>query len=130
MTNRREFLQGSLAASLLTLNPGFAVALDALGASQSLPLHKVLFDVRDAASLRFARAFAGQGVATQSLPGGNLSQLWRNELAEVWAHAPSPLAGYTDANVLFCLEQLGRQHGLRVRHSQDMGRGYVSWLVG
>jgi hypothetical protein len=129
MTNRREFLQGSFAASLLTLSPDLVVALDALGATQCLPLHKVLFDARDAASLRFARTFAEQGVATLELPNGNLTQLWRNELAGVWARAPAPLAGYTDANVLFCLEQLGRQHGLRVRHREDVGRGYVSWLV-
>lgn len=130
MTNRREFMQGSLAASLLTLSPGLDAAFDSLGASHSLPLHKVLFDARDAASLQFARAFAEQGVATYGLPNGNVTQLWRNELAALWTQAPAPLAGFTDANVLFCLEQLGRQYGLGVRHREDAGHGYVSWVVG
>ena len=123
MANRREFMQGSLAASLLTLNPGLVAALDSLSASHPLALHKVLFDARDAASLQFARAFEGQGIATYALPNANLTQFWRNELTALWAHAPAPLAGFTDTNVLFCLEQHGRQYGLRVRPVENMGRG-------
>ncbi|MGV3590348.1 MAG: hypothetical protein ACO1PZ_01585 [Gammaproteobacteria bacterium] len=129
MTNRREFMQGSLAASLLTLSPGFVAARDTPGASHSPPLYKVLFDARDAASREFARAFAEQGIATYALRRGNLTQLWRSELAAVWAQAPVPLAGFTDANVLFCLEQLGRQYGLRVRQRDAQASGLVAWVM-
>lgn len=129
MTNRRDFIQGSVAASLLTLSPGFEAALDKPGASHPLPLHKVLFDARDVASREFARAFAEQGIATYALPNGNLTQLWRSELAAVWAQAPAPLVGFTDANVLFCLEQLGRQYGLRVRQRDVQASGLVAWVL-
>lgn len=129
MTNRRDFMQGSLAASLLALSPGFVAALDMLNAPHSLPLHKVLFDARDAASREFMRAFAEQGIAAYALPNGNLTRIWRNELAAVWARAPAPLAGFTDANVLFCLEQLGRQYGLRVRRRDAQASGLVIWLL-
>lgn len=129
MTNRRNFIQGSLAASLMTLSPGFVAALDTLGAPQFLPFHKVLFDARDAASREFARVFAEQGIAAYALPDGNLTPLWRSELAAVWAQAPAPLVGFTDANVLFCLEQLGRQYGLRVRQRDVQASGLVAWVM-
>ncbi|HEY0961858.1 MAG TPA: hypothetical protein VGE69_05830 [Pseudomonadales bacterium] len=130
MTNRREFMLGSFAASLLTLSPGLVSALDALSTSHPLPLHKVLFDARDAASTQFALAFAERGIAVHELSSGNLTQLWRNELVNAWAHTPAPLAGFTDANVLFCLEQLGRQYGLRVRQRDVQASGMVAWLLG
>lgn len=126
MTNRREFLHGSLAASLLTLSPG----LRASGAMpRELPLYKILFDARDTASVRFAADCAAQGLATHALRDAKLTAFWRDELAAVWAQHPAPLAGFTDANVLFCLEQFGRQYGLRVRQRETQDSGLVVWSI-
>jgi hypothetical protein len=128
MANRREFLQGSVAASMLVLSPGLLAAVESLNPSQ--PLYKVLFDARREESVRFADAFAGQGIATHGLKnGGDITPFWRNELAALWARSPVPVAGLTDASVLFCLEQLGRQHGMRVLHREAQASGLVAWVV-
>ena len=127
MANRREFLQGSVAAPMLVLLPGLAAAVESL--NPSLPLHKVLFDARHGASLRFAQAFAEQGVATHGLRNGDITPFWRNELAAVWARTPAPIAGLTDAAALFCLEQLAPQHGLRVLHREQAADGLLAWVV-
>lgn len=129
MANRREFLQGSVAASLLAFPPGLLAALASRSDPALPPLYKVLADARHEASLRFADAFAGEGVAVYRMANGNLTRFWRNELAAVWARSPAPVAGLTDASVLFCLEQLGWQHGLRVLHREERESGLVAWVV-
>jgi len=129
MTNRRTFLQGSMAASLLTLSPALLAAVESLDVSRSRPLYKLLFDVRSDASRRIADRFAADGVATYELRDGDVTHFWRSELAAVWAQAPVPVAGATDASVLFCLEQLGRQYGLRVIHRESHESGLVLWIV-
>jgi hypothetical protein len=128
MANRREFLQGSAAAAMLVLSPALLAAVDTLNARQSLPLYKVLFDARHAASQRFAAVFAEQGIATYGLPKGDITPFWRNELAAVWASSPAPIAGLTDGSVLFCLEQLGPQFGVRVLHREPQA-GLIAWVV-
>ncbi len=128
MANRREFLQGSVAASMLVLSPGLLAAVESLNAS--LPLHTVLFDARHEASVRFAAAFAEQGIRTCAVgKGGDITPFWRDELSAVWARSPAPIAGLTDASVLFCLEQLGPQYGLRVLHREIQASGLVAWVV-
>jgi hypothetical protein len=128
MANRREFLQGSVAASMLVLSPALLAAVRSL--NDSLPLHKVLFDARYEASVCFAAAFAERGVSTYALNNGNITQFWRNELATVWMSSPAPVAGLTDVSVLFCLEQLGPQYGLRVVHREvQASSGLVAWVV-
>jgi hypothetical protein len=127
MANRREFLQGSVAASLLVLSPGLEAALESL--NESLPLYKVLLDARHGASAQFAAVFAKQGVPSHALKNGDITPFWRNELAAVWAKSPAPVAGLTDASVLFCLEQLGPQYGLRVLHRETQQSGLVAWVV-
>lgn len=128
MANRREFLQGSVAASMLVLSPGLLAAVESL--NESLPLHAVLFDARHETSVRFAAAFAEQGIRTCALKnGGDVTPFWRHELSSVWAQSPAPVAGLTDASVLFCLEQLGPQYGLRVVHRDMQPSGLVAWIV-
>ncbi len=125
MANRREFLQATLAASALA-----AIPLSALAeAAKSLPVHTVLFDQRFADSVLFAAEFAGQGIATYGMPKGDITPFWRNELSTVWAETPASIAGLTDESALFCLEQLGRQHGLRVLHREAQPSGLVAWVV-
>ena len=130
MANRREFLQGSIAVSMLALSPDLLAALRELSTAHSPALYKVLFDARVDASRVFASAFAEQGVATQGLRNGDITPFWRDELAAVWMRAPAAVAGLTDVGVLFCLEQLGRQHGLRVLHREQQASGLVAWVVG
>lgn len=124
MTNRREVLQ--CAAALLALSPGLLAAVES---REQIPLYKVLFDPRDGASTRFAAAFAEQGVGTFALKNGDITQFWRDELAPLWAGRAAPLAGLTDANILFCLEQLGRQFGMRVLQRDAQASGLVAWVI-
>jgi hypothetical protein len=129
MPNRRIFVQRSVSVLMLAASPGLRAAVESLDNPPALPLHKVLFDARDEASSRFAAAFAQQGVEVYAVKNGDITPFWRNELAAVWARSPVPVAGLTDANVLFCLEQLGRQHGLRVVHREARDEGMVAWVV-
>ncbi|MEY4641188.1 MAG: hypothetical protein RLZZ227_1182 [Pseudomonadota bacterium] len=129
MANRRELLRGSAAVVMLASSPALMAAIDTLTRPESAPLYKVLFDARHDASQRFAAAFAEQGVAMYALPNGDITPFWRNELAFVWAAAPAPIAGLTDASVLFCLEQLAPQFGLRVLHREARSAGLVAWVL-
>jgi hypothetical protein len=128
MANRREFLQGSVAASMLAFSSAL-LSVETRGTAESLPLYKVLFDAGNDSSRRFADAFAQQGIATYALPKGDITPFWRNELAAVWAVSPAPIAGLTDASVLFCLEQLGHQYGLRVLQREAQAEGLVAWVI-
>jgi len=129
MAQRREFLQGSIAAALCALSPTLWAASTKLNSPVFPPLYKVLFDARHAASRRFAAAFTEQGVAAYGLPNGDITPFWRDELAALWAHRPAALAGLTDESVLFCLEQLGRQYGMRVQYREAQSVGLVAWVL-
>jgi uncharacterized protein YcsI (UPF0317 family) len=124
MANRREFLQGSAVLSVLAMFPARAL----LDASAMASPYKVLVDPRHGASVAFGAAMAERGVAVHHLNKGDVTSLWRNELAAVWRERPVALAGVTDVAPLFCLEQLGRQYGLRVVHREAQG-DLVAWVL-
>lgn len=112
MANRREFLQGS---GLALLMPGAASAIaPALGGSLAREdIYKVVFDTRHASSVAYASRASAHGLPIHGM-NGDITAFWYHELDAVWKTQPRAVAGMTEHGPLFCLEQLGFAHGMRV----------------
>lgn len=108
MPSRRELLKAGLAASALPLaaSAGFA-------GSAPVPLYKVLYDTRFAASVVFAERAAARGLAVLGMDG-DVTRVWYHDLYHRWRQAPAAIAGLTAHGALFCLERLAWDQGLRV----------------
>jgi len=113
MTNRREFLQIGITATAWPLAPTAVRAAAQAPAADPLPLYKVVYDERFAASIAFAERAAVLGLVTHAI-AGDVTRLWYEELYHRWKEGPVALAGLTAHGAMFCLEHLGRDHGLRV----------------
>ena len=111
MTNRREFLQVGLAASALpvTARAGFA----AEPSMATVPLYKVLYDTRFAASIAFARRAVARGLVVHPM-GGDMTRFWYDDLYHQWQKGPTAIAGLTAHGALFCLERLAWDQRMRV----------------
>ncbi len=98
--------------------------------ADSRPRHfgSVLFDSRYGASRAFGAAAARSGHATAALRG-DVTGLWLSHLDPHWAGGGGAVAGMTTAASLFCLEQMAKDHWLRVvvridhRRSSSIGAG-------
>lgn len=125
MIARRTFVQGSLAAVALATG-------NSLPASAASPGHaiaryfKVLFDPRQADSLRFAAAIRELGAIPQAT-GANVTDLWAQELLPRWRKSPAAIAGMTLYPAFFALQMMARDVGMRVAYRADhhFRDGYV-----
>jgi hypothetical protein len=117
MTNRREFLQIGVAASALPLAVQAARGSDTFGsresAARAVPLYKVVYDVRFAESVAFARRVAAQGVAVHAIEG-DMTRFWYDDLYHRWQRGPAAIAGLTAHGAMFCLERLALDQRMRV----------------
>jgi hypothetical protein len=112
--NRRKFLSSSAAASL---------CLGAFGVCAVSPREApvsprwVLFDSRFAQCRNFGSAAAATGQPTIAFHG-DVTHVWRSRLLPYWdargRSGGEAVAGYTTSSGLFCLEQLAKDHWLRV----------------
>jgi hypothetical protein len=111
MANRRDVLKAgaALPAASLVAAP-FARAL---GAGQSLPLERFVFDVRFAESGAIAEHAERLGVRLSPI-ADDLMTLWYDELDLEWRKAPMALAGVTLADALFVLETFALDRGMHV----------------
>jgi hypothetical protein len=107
MTNRREILQAA-AVSV------FARGARAGGRPAGSRLHAVLIDRRHAEARTLGADLTGRGAPVYALPDGDITQLWLHQIDPAWRQKPVPVAGLTERPALFCLEQLGFTHRLRV----------------
>lgn len=108
MANRREFLQMGIAASALPVSTGLMLpntSSTAENISPSIPIYKVIFDNRYAVARVFAKDTENAGGKTYGIDG-DITSLWYHDLRHRWKKGPAAIAGLTDANALFCLEQL------------------------
>ena len=108
MANRREFLQMGIAASALPISAGLMLPNKSLAAENifpSIPIYKVIFDNRYAVARVFAKDIENAGGKTYGIDG-DVTSLWYHDLHHRWKKGPAAIAGLTDANALFCLEQL------------------------
>ena len=144
MIFRRDFLVLGLAAGAasLLLPTRFAAAVD-VPAVMRLPLFRLIHDARQACSLAHARELGTQLMGLAHNAGqhdyllravhGDVTRFWYDELQPVWQQWRVAVAGTTSHDVLFCLEQLARDHQLRVlwrkQHVVEAGLPLVSWLI-
>jgi hypothetical protein len=110
MTSRREFLQIGITATAWPLAANVA---GAAAAGDTLPLYKVVYDRRAPATAPFAERGRALGLALHAIDG-DMTKLWYEDLYHVWKQGPIAIAGFTGHGALFCLDQLGRDQGLRV----------------
>jgi len=126
MTSRREFLQIGIAASALPLatQAARAAGFDALGGAApgvpSIPLYKVVYDTRFAASVAFGHRAASLGAAVHAIQG-DMTRLWFDDIYHRWKQAPVAIAGLTAQGPLFCFERLAWDQGLRVVFRAEHG---------
>ena len=121
--NRRRFCISSAAATLSTASGGLtcltAAAQTASPApevsSLSVPLYKFIYDRRYSAG----RDFGAAAEHARSIGGivaidGDITELWSRDLRLRWSAGGGAIGGMTTARTLFCLEQLAKDHWMRV----------------
>jgi hypothetical protein len=112
MTSRREFVQGG-----------------DIRASAPAAFQRAVFDERFPAARAFAAEAQRRGWAVTAIRG-DITELWRQELAKAWREGPVPVAGMTQDNALFCLERLAWDAGLRLTcRRREACDGLVSWMM-
>ena len=116
--DRRKFCLSSAAAAMsgaaaaLAGAPAPGQMIPAIPApAPNLPLYKFIYDRRYPA----ARAFgaAANGLRTVAIDG-DITALWSRDLRAQWSVGAGAIAGMTTARSLFCLEQLAKDHWMRV----------------
>jgi hypothetical protein len=118
MTNRREFLQIGIAATALPLASRVALSATPAGTATAtttpVSLYKAIYDPRFPESVAYGHQMEAQGIATQAIAKGDMTDFWYTELDPLWRKSPLAIAGLTAHGPLFCFEQLAWQHGMRV----------------
>jgi hypothetical protein len=106
--DRREFCLSSAAAAIA----GAAGSLVCAGGAR---LYKFIYDRRYPAGRAFGTA-AGHAVTTAGRVAvdGDITALWSRDLRLHWSAGGAAVAGMTTAQTLFCLEQLAKDHWMRV----------------
>ena len=131
MTSRRAFIQAGVALSAAVSSPSIAAA--APTARERLPLYRVVFDARFAASRAFGEAARAQGARTAAIVG-DVTRLWQGELDPQWRATPAAIAGLTTNRSFYMLEVVARDHGMRVifhaDHRPIAGDVFAHRLVG
>jgi hypothetical protein len=120
--NRRNFCLTSAAAisgaaAGLPALPRAAQTKPAIPADsgRNVPIYKFIYDRRFSA----ARIFGAAAERAHSTAGtvaidGDITALWSRDLRHRWSTVGGMIAGMTTARTLFCLEQLARDHWMRV----------------
>ena len=122
MTSRRTFLQIGIAASAwpLATQAARAAALGGPAPAPSLPLYKVVYDMRFAASVAFGRRAASLGEQVHAIQG-DMTRLWYDDIYHRWKQSPVAIAGLTAQGPLFCFERLAWDQRLRVVFRAEHG---------
>ena len=121
--NRRRFCLTSAAAAisgaavgvagLAAARPSDPMPPDAAGSS--IRPYKFIYDRRYPAGRAFGAAaeYTGSTVGIVAI-GGDVTEIWSRDLRLRWSAGGGAIAGMTTARTLFCLEQLARDHWMRV----------------
>ncbi len=135
MSNRREFLQMSLAASAL---PAIVAARPESVAPSSdkevgVGRSHVIVETMSPMALAFGEEAVRLGLEPHRIKD-DITDLWCHTLDLQWKRGPATLAGITLSTSLFCLETLARDYGMRVwfkaRHNCLPGGGLEHFLAG
>ena len=123
MPNRRQFLELGFAASIWPMPWTPAEAFP------PFRLYKAIFDKSYAPALDFAARMASRGIAVHAIDG-DITGVWFNDLALRWRESPAAIAGLTEPEALFCLEQLAWDHRMRVvERAPHVQAPLVSWVI-
>jgi|SRR5271167_594542 len=132
--NRRKFCLSTVATTISSAAAGLGclraaaqTAAPPAASSPSAPLYKFVYDRRYSAALSFGLAAEqARDVAGVVAIGGDITELWSLDLRFQWSAGCGAIAGMTTARTLFCLEQLAKDHWMRVviRVEHLMSEGY------
>jgi hypothetical protein len=134
--NRRKFCLSSVAATIsgaaagLSCLPaaGQTASVTPAASSLSVRLYKFIYDCRYPAGRAFGVA-AEHARSTAGIVaiGGDITAFWSRDLRPQWAAGGGAIAGMTTARTLFCLEQLAKDHWMRVviRAEHTISPGHV-----
>jgi hypothetical protein len=115
MSNRREFLQGGIALSLLPLLPRKWLS----AAVPPKALDMVIFDQRFPKARDLALQARDAGLDCVAIEG-DITHLYFHDLALRWTRGPTTIAGLSTKASLFCLEMLARDRGMRLAYITDV----------
>jgi hypothetical protein len=113
MTSRREILKIGLTVPAWLPTGARASFVAVETRAPVIPLYKVLYDTRFAASVAFGRRAAALGVAVHAMTG-DMTSFWYDDLYHRWRQEPVAIAGLTAHGALFCLERLAWEQRMRV----------------
>jgi hypothetical protein len=122
--DRREFcLAGAVMATSFAAARGLAAS--------PILLDVVIFDSRFSVACNFGAAACRKGQKTLAIQG-DVTALWRDDLRLRWATGAAAIGGMTTERSLFCLEQLAKDHWLRVKSRRNvlLNEQLVSWVIG
>ena len=134
MTNRRQFIEGSVLLAAATLSAGHSpfAGTAAREAGTLHPPERFVFDTRFAASVEAAEFARRQGLRLAET-SGDVTRLWYEDLDLAWRRAPMTLAGVTTASALFVLETLAVDRGMRVirriEYAAANAQPLVAWTI-
>ncbi len=121
--NRRKFCIAG-AATAVSLGGGgkFWSSIRSADRALSLPAYAIatarveaaIFDTRFSPSRAFGAAAARSGRRTVGF-AGDVTALWFHDLGPGWRRGRGAVAGMTTLPALFCLEQLAKDHWMRVK---------------
>src|ERR1700730_4879732 len=112
MINRRSVLKLSAASVAGALVNVPIRAFGAIPADSHGSLYRAVFYERFEECLAFAGEMNRRGVTTSGIRG-DVAKLWYEDLRARLRQGPGAIAGLTDRATLFCLEELGRDVGMK-----------------
>jgi hypothetical protein len=119
MTSRRRFIHASVAMAATGAIGGIGLPLRSPSKERphapgaQLNPHAVVVDQRFDESIEFGLSLALLGSHTYNMRG-DVTDVWYTRLHPLWKAGGVAVAGLTGSGVLFCLERLAWDHGLRV----------------
>jgi hypothetical protein len=109
--SRRRFLKTGAVVSVAPFVPLAGVA----GNASAMHLGAVIIEAGAGEARAFGRRLGTHGLAIRPIRG-DITPVWYGHLDALWRTQPTAIAGMTRRPALFCLEQLARDHGMRVIH--------------
>jgi hypothetical protein len=135
MTNRRQFMQCSVAVTMSVSMASAALAAAGSAKRAALWPERFVFDNRFAPARQMAQRMARQGILLGEC-SGDLTDLWYNHLDLQWRKSPMILAGMTTREGLFVLETLAADHRMRVVQRDELsvpdsafGKSLYYWTI-
>jgi hypothetical protein len=133
MVNRRTLLKLGSAGMAAAIAQAPAQAFGSALLGDARGLSRAVFDERFAEAQAFASVFQSRGMPTTGIRG-DVAALWYHDLKAGLLEQRLPIVGLTDRTALFCLEELARDVGMKVKgridHTFDKGGALTHQVTG